>query len=73
MITINDDDLPIVVAEKIITATKPYNPTPMMKMLCANLTGKESAADAIDMFDLTDLKEIAGYILTYCKYHDEVE
>ena len=31
MIEILDNDLPITVAEKIITGTKPYNPSPAVK------------------------------------------
>lgn len=59
MITINDNDLPITVAEKIITGTKPNNLTPLMKALC------NSAADTVDMFDIGEIKEIADYLITY--------
>lgn len=66
MITINDNDLPITVAEKIITGTKPYNPTPLMNALCTAVTGVDSAADTVDMFDIKEIKEIADYLITYC-------
>ena len=69
MIIINDNDLPITVAEKIITATKPYNPTPLMQALCTTLTGIDTAADTIDMFDLEEIKEIADYLMTYYVNH----
>lgn len=38
MIQINDNDLPITVAEKIIRGTKPYNPTYYMKAVAKALT-----------------------------------
>jgi len=59
MITINDNDLPITVAEKIITGTKPNNPTLLMKAYCAAFTGVDSATDTVDMFDIKEIKEIA--------------
>lgn len=65
MITINDNDLPITVAEKIITGTKPNNPTPLMKAICTTLTGVDTASDTIDMFDIEEIKEIADYLMAY--------
>ncbi len=59
MITINDNDLPITVAEKLITGTKPNNLTPLMKAFCY------SAADTVDMFDIEEIKEIADYLIAY--------
>lgn len=66
MITINDNDLPITAAEKIITGTKPYNPTPLMNAFCAAITSDESAANTTDMFDIEEIKEIADYLMVYC-------
>lgn len=67
MIQINDSDLPIVVAEKIINGTKPYNPTEMMKALSKAITGNE--CDTQDMFDLEEIKEIADYLMVYYQSH----
>ena len=73
MITINDDDLPITVAEKIITGTKPNNPTPLMKALCTAFTGVDSAADTVDMFDIEEIKEIADYLIAYYANNERKE
>ena len=56
MIQINDNDLPITVAEKIINGTKPYNPD-------------ENASDIRDMFDIKEIKEIADYLMVYYQAH----
>ena len=71
MIEINDTDLPITVAEKIITGIKPYNPTPMMKAMVKAITGSETASDTVDMFDLEEIKEIADYLMVYYESHKE--
>lgn len=67
MIQINDRDLPITVAEKIINGTKPYNPTEMMKALSKAITGNE--CNTQDMFDLEEIKEIADYLMVYYEAH----
>ena len=69
MIQINDNDLPITVAEKIITGVKPNNPTPFMKSLAEAITGNEHAAETVDMFDLEEIKEIADYLTVYYDTH----
>ncbi len=69
MIQINDNDLPIMVAEKIINGTKPYNPTPLMKSLATAITGDENASDTQDMFDIEEIKEIADYLMVYYQAH----
>ena len=71
MIQINDNDLPITVAEKIITGTKPYSPTLAMKAFAKAITGNETASDTVDMFDLEELKEIADYLLVYYDAHQK--
>lgn len=70
MIQINDNDLPIIVAEKIITGVKPNNPTPFMKSLAQAITGDEHASETVDMFDLEDIKEIADYLIVYYETHN---
>lgn len=69
MIQINDNDLPITVAEKIIKGVKPYNPTPLMKSLAKAVTGDEHAGDSVDMFSLEEIKEIADYLMVYYQAH----
>lgn len=50
MITINDNDIPITVAEKLVTGTKEKT----------NILGSHP-----DMFTQEELREIAKYLLTY--------
>lgn len=69
MIQIENNDLPITVAEKIISGTKPYNPTEFMKILATAITGNENASDTQDMFDLEEIKEIADYLMVYYNSH----
>ena len=71
MIEIKDTDLPITVAEKIITGTKPHNPTMLTKMVVKALTGDEEAGDTVDMFDLKEIKEIADYLMIYYDNHKD--
>ena len=71
MIEIKDTDLPITVAEKIITGTKPYNATPLTKAVVTVLTGDEKAGDTVDMFDLIEIKEIANHLMVYYDNHKE--
>lgn len=69
MIQINDNDLPITAAEKIINGTKPYNPTDLMKAISKAITGNEYSSDTQDMFDLEEIKEIADYLMVYYQTH----
>ena len=69
MIQINDNDLPITAAEKIIGGVKPNNPTPFMKSFAKAVTGDEHASENIDMFDLEEIKEIADYLMVYYEAH----
>lgn len=57
MITINDDDLPITVVEKLITGTKQEK------------NGLIGVILQVDMFSQEDLREIARYLLTYDMCH----
>lgn len=65
MITIKDNDLPITVAEKIVNAIKPYNPSPLVKAFAVAITGQEHAGETQYMFDLEEIKEIADYLLIH--------
>ena len=73
MIEINDTDMPITVAEKIITGTKPYVATPLTKAVVKAITGSEMASDTVGMFDLEEIKEIADYLMVYYESHKEGE
>ena len=69
MIQINDFDLPITAAEKIIKGVRPNNPTPLMKSLSKAITGDEDSSKSVDMFDLEEIKEIADYLIVYYEAH----
>lgn len=71
MIEINDTDLPVTVADKIITGTKPYVATPLTKAVVKAITGSETASDTVDMFGLEEIKEIADYLMAYYDSHKE--
>ena len=73
MIEIKDTDMPITVAEKIITGTKPYVATPLTKAVVKAITGSETAGESIDMFDLEEIKEIADYLMVYYDSHKEAK
>lgn len=70
MIQINDYDMPINVAEKIISGTREVELTPLMKTLRKGLAGEEVGDESTeDMFDLEEIKEIADYLLVYYNSH----
>lgn len=69
MIQIEDNDLPITVAQKIIKGVKPYKPAPAVKALATALTGDEHSVDTQDMFSLEEIKEIADYLMVYYQSH----
>lgn len=71
MIQINDNDMPITAAEKIIRGTKPNNPTPLMRSLTKAVTGDDHAGESVDMFDLEEIKEIADYLMVYYESHKD--
>ena len=73
MIEIYDTDIPITVADKIITGTKPFVAMPLTKALAEAITGSETAAESIDMFDIDEIKEIADYLMVYYESHKEGE
>ena len=70
MIQINDTDLPIQVAEKIIYETKDVPVSISDKALYASLTGKEIGETVSrNMFELDEIKEIADYLMVYYQAH----
>ena len=69
MIQINDNDAPITVVEKLITATR--EPNNKLEEGINAIFGGEGKPD---MFTDDELREIADYIYVYLKHNDsEVE
>ena len=73
MIQINGNDLPITVAEKIITGKEPYEPSLMEKAIIKTFTSKEFIPTTRDMFNDEEVKEIADYLLEYYKHHKDID
>lgn len=70
MIQIDDFDLPIQAAEKIISGTKKVPASILDKAAYRAFTGKELEGMAYrDMFELEEIKEIAGYLIVYYEAH----
>lgn len=70
MIQIDDYDSPIQVAEKIIGGTKDVPASMLDKAAYRAFTGEEIGETiSRDMFDLEEIKEIAGYLLVYYEAH----
>ena len=70
MIQINDYDLPIQAAEKIISGTKEVSASMLEKSTYRAFTGKELGETVSrDMFGLEKIKEIAGYLIVYYEAH----
>jgi len=72
MIQIDDFDLPIQVAEKIISGTKEITLSSSMKLLrkagvCASIYDNDKSV--VDMFELEEIKEIADYLMVYYQAH----
>lgn len=71
MITIQDNDLPITVAQKIVSGTKPYEASAFTKAVVKAITGDGTDADSVDMFSLEEIKEIADYLMVYYLAHEK--
>lgn len=70
MIQIDDFDLPIQVAEKIIRGTKEMPASMLDKAAYRVFTGKElGETTSRDMFDIEEIKEIADYLMVYYQTH----
>ena len=70
MIQIDDCDLPIQVAEKIISGTKNVSASALDKAAYKAFTGKELGETlSEDMFGLEEIKEIADYLMVYYDSH----
>ena len=76
MIQIEDNDTPITVAQKLIHGTKSATVTPFMRLGAALALGpvpEPGEKIEVDMFSNAEIREIAAYLLTYSKYHEEGE
>ena len=72
MIQINDYDLPIQVAEKIISGTKDVPASMLDKAAYKVFTGKEIGETVSKyMFDIEKIKEIADYLMIYYQTHQK--
>lgn len=71
MIKIEDGDMPIVAAQKIITATRKNEPTEVVRNLSAVFYGDAGAYDYVDMYSVEELREIAEYLLVYVSHNSE--
>ncbi len=70
MIQIDDYDLPIQAAEKIIGGTKDVPAGMLDKVAYRAFTGKEIGETVSrDMFDLEEIKELADYLIVYYEAH----
>ncbi len=76
MIQIEDNDSPIMVAQKLIHGTKAVETTPAMRLGAALAFGpvpEPGEKLEVDMFSDAEIREIVDYLSTYCKYHEEDE
>lgn len=69
MIQIEDNDLPIDAAKKIITGTKIVEFSDTMKALRKAFIGSQVDNGEYDMFELEEIKEIADYLIVYYNSH----
>lgn len=76
MIQIDDYDLPITAADKIIRGTRPAQRSALAEkcinvMVNNGLVAPEQIGDekTEDMFDLDEIEEIAKYLTVYCDTH----
>lgn len=70
-IQINDFDTPIEVAQKIINGTMEVEANMVDKAMMRAFGGEEVNKIRRALFDLEELKEIAGYLLVYYNAHKE--
>lgn len=70
MITIDDYDMPITVAEKLISARTRRKACQLDKIFQKAFTGKEMDEVECDTFSDDDLREIAEHLLVYVKHEE---
>lgn len=71
MIQIDDYDTPMQVAEKLISGTMEVEANVVDKAMMRAFGGEEVNKIRRTLFDLEELKEIAGYLLVYYNAHKE--
>ena len=71
MIQINDNDQPIEVVQKLVTATKVVKLSAMQKALRTVMENDNSEECEFDMFSLEEIKEIIDYLTIYYEAHKE--
>ena len=74
MIQIEDSDIPITVAQKIINGMKPLTVTPLMRfgtLLREGAAPEVGEQTEIHIFSDHEIREIAEYLLTYSKHREE--
>ena len=71
MIQIDNTDTPIEVAQKIINGTMEVEANMVDKAMMRAFGCKKVEKIRRALFDLEELKEIAGYLLLYCNTHKE--
>lgn len=68
MIEIDEKDLPITVAQKLITATREIEDNEILVKSLNKLCGGDGKQDA---FNDDELREIAAYLILYCNHRNE--
>ena len=71
MIQIDDFDLPITAAEKIIRGTIEVELSPYMETIRKAMIVTDKDDYTEDMFTLDEIKEIADYLIIYYQAHTE--
>lgn len=71
MFTVEDTDLPITVASKIISGSKPTRISKELRSVAKLISGDEQAGEKCDMFSISEIREIANYLFVYCESHKE--
>lgn len=69
MIQIDDNDMPIEAAQKIINGIKPYEPMDFEKSICKALS--KDPKTEVFMFSVGEIEELANYLLVYVNSHKE--
>ena len=69
MITIDDKDLPITCAEKLITAIRPCKTSSLARVKKVAIYGASEEEVMVDFYDADELEEIAAYLLAYVRRH----
>ena len=69
MIQIDDYDLPITAAQKIICGKRFNNLTPLEKAIRVAVSGGRKEGDKVEMFSINEIEEIAAHLTEFCRRH----